>query len=412
MVRHEASTATDSVAASAVRWHNWSGGLAFEPAVVARPNSIAELREVLRRAADREATVRPVGAGHSSAPLVQTEDVLLCLERMPVGVLEPPRDGQAWIGAGTRLHELGEHLRRYQLAMPNLGDVDTQAIAGAVGTGTHGSGRGLPSLSAQVTGVRLVTAAGNLRQIDTEHDPDLLWAAQVSLGMLGVFTAVRTRVVPSFQARRREWGLPIDECLATFEDLLAVNRNVDFYWYPRRDDAHLRTVNPIDDDPGPEQVPASGCTEDRIGPSDAALTKRRSLRFHETEYFVPASAGPACFQEVRHRIRTRHRHHAAWRVLYRYVAADRAYLSPAYQRDSVTISVHQNESLPYREFFADLEPIFQAHGGRPHWAKIHQMEGRQLLSRYPQAEQFLAVRERLDPDRRFLNSYLRRLLDL
>jgi FAD/FMN-containing dehydrogenase len=404
--------ATDPAAAARTSWHNWSGGLVFEPAAIERPESVDGLRDVLRRAAERGATVRPVGAGHSSAPLVQTEDVLLSLERLPVGVLEPPREGQAWVGAGTRLHELGEHLRRYGLAMPNLGDVDTQAFAGAVGTGTHGSGLGLPNLSAQVTGVRLVTADGQLRQIELDRDPQALFAAQVSLGVLGVFVALRTRVVPSFQARRREWGLPVDECLAGFADLLAANRNVDFYWYPRRDDAHLRTVNPVDEDPGPQRVPASACTEDRTGPSDAALIKRRSLRFHEIEYFVPASAGPACFQEIRRRILSRHRHYAAWRVLYRYVAADRAYLSPASQQDSVTISVHQNETLPYREFFADLEPIFLAHGGRPHWAKIHQLEGRQLLDRYPQAERFLAVRERFDPDGRFLNAYLRRLLDL
>ncbi|MFY1650270.1 D-arabinono-1,4-lactone oxidase [Solwaraspora sp. WMMB762] len=393
-------------------WRNWSGGLTFEPATVARPESVAALCRVLRDAAEQAVTVRPVGAGHSSAPLVQTGDVLLSLDRLPAGVLEPPHNRQIWVGAGTRLHDLGRQLRHHGLAMPNLGDVDTQAFAGAVSTGTHGSGLGLPNLSAQVTGVRLVTAAGQPVQIDADSDPDLLPAAQVSLGVLGVFTALRTRLVPAFQARRREWGLPVEACLTTFDELLKVNRNVDFYWYPRRDDAHLRTVNPVTDDPGPDRLPGSGCTEERTGSSDAALIKRRSLRFHEIEYFVPAAAGPACFREVRHRIRTRHRKHAAWRVLYRYVAADQAFLSPAYGRDSITISVHQNATLPYREFFADVEPIFLAHDGRPHWAKIHRLEGRDLLARYPQADRFLAVRERLDPDGRFLTDYLRRLLGL
>ncbi|MDG4766046.1 D-arabinono-1,4-lactone oxidase [Solwaraspora sp. WMMD406] len=393
-------------------WRNWSGGLCFQPAGIARPDSVDQLCRIVRQTAARGGCVRPVGAGHSSAPLVRTDDLLLSVDRLPSGVLGTPADGQAWVGAGTRLHELGDLLRRHGLAMPNLGDVDTQAIAGAIGTGTHGSGRGLSNLSAMVTGVRLVTAAGQVIEIDGEREPDVLRAVQLSLGVLGVLTAVRTRVVPAFQARRREWGLPTDECLAVFDALLDANRNVDFYWYPRRDDAHLRTVNPVDDDPGPARLPATDCTEDRVGWSGSALTKRRSLRFHEIEYAVPAAAGPACFQELRHRIRIRHRQHAAWRVLYRYVAADHAYLSPAYGRDSVTISVHQNETSPYQEFFADVEPIFHAYGGRPHWAKIHHLEGRDLLSRYPEADRFLTVRHRLDPDGVFLSDYLRRLLAL
>ncbi|MFY1631794.1 D-arabinono-1,4-lactone oxidase [Solwaraspora sp. WMMB335] len=379
---------------------------------MAYPDSEPEVCRVIRRAAANGATVRPVGAGHSSAPLVRTDDVLLSLDRLPAGVLDTPRDGQVWVGAGTRLHRLGEDLGRHRLAMVNLGDVDTQAIAGAVSTGTHGSGRGLPNLSALVTGVRMVTAAGQVQQVEAEHDLDLLRAVQVSMGLLGVFTAVRVRVVPVFQARRREWGLPVQQCLDTFDELLTSNRNVDFYWYPRRDDAHLRTVNPVDDDPGPWQLPASGCTEEQAGWSNATLSKRRSLRFHEIEYAVPAPAGPACFQEVRHRIRSRHRQHTAWRVLYRYVAADAAYLSPAYGRDSVTISLHQNENLPYREFFADVEPIFLAYGGRPHWAKIHRLAGRRLLERYPQADRFLAARDRLDPHGLFVNDYLHHLLGL
>jgi len=394
-------------------WRNWSGGLRFRPATVARPQSQDQVRQVIRQAAAAGHTIRPVGAGHSSAPLVRTGDVLLSLDRLPAGVFAAePESARAWVGAGTRLHELDENLRRHGLAMPNLGDVDTQVVAGAMGTATHGSGRDLPNLSAMMLGARMVTADGALLEIDGQREPDLLRAAQVSLGLLGVFTVIRLRTVPAFHARRREWGLPIDECLGGFERLLRANRNVDFYWYPRRDDAHLRTVNPVDDDPGPTDLPPTACTEERSGWSGPALTRRRSLRFHEMEYAVPAEAGITCFQELRRRMLTRHRRLVAWRVLYRYVAADDAYLSPAYGRETVTISVHQNETLPYREFFADVEPIFLAHGGRPHWAKVHNLSGRDLLGRYPQADRFLAVRRQLDPHGVFVNDYLRRLLDL
>lgn len=393
-------------------WCNWSESLRFRPAERAFPDSEEAVRTEVRRAAYAGAAVRPVGAGHSSAPLVHTDDVLLSLDRLPAGVLAAdPATAQATVGAGTRLQDLHGELLRHGLAMENLGDVDTQTIAGAVATATHGSGR-LPNLSTQVIWVRMVTADGEVVEVDAERDPDLLRAARVSLGALGVFTAVRLRLLPAFRARRREWGVSIDECLTSFDRLLTTNRNVDFYWYPRRDDAKLRTLNPVDHDPGPDALPPGVCTEDETGWSGPVLTKQRTLRFHEMEYAVPAEAGVACFQEVRERIKRRHRQHVGWRVLYRYVTADDAYLSPAYGRDTVTISLHQNQHLPYREFFADIEPVFRAYGGRPHWAKIHNLTGRELLDRYPHADRFLAVRERLDPRGVFVNDYLRTLLGI
>lgn len=393
-------------------WCNWSESLRFRPAARAFPDSEEAVRAEVRRAAAAGAVVRAVGAGHSSAPLVHTDDVLLSLDRLPAGVLAADPDAaQATVGAGTRLQDLHGELLRHGLAMENLGDVDTQTIAGAVATATHGSGR-LPNLSAQVVAVRMVTADGEVVEVDADRDPDLLRAARVSLGALGVVTALRLRLLPAFRARRREWGVPIEECLTSFDRLLATNRNVDFYWYPRRDDAKLRTVNPVDHDPGPDALPSGVCTEDETGWSGPVLTKQRTLRFHEMEYAVPAEAGVACFQEVRERIKRRHRQYVGWRVLYRYVAADDAYLSPAHGRDTVTISLHQNQTLPYREFFADIEPIFRAYGGRPHWAKIHNLAGRELLDLYPHADRFLAVRERLDPRGVFVNDYLRTLLGL
>ena len=394
-------------------WRNWSGSLHFHPGALVEPSTEDGVRSEIRRAAAAGVTVRPVGAGHSSAPLVETDGVLLSLNRLPAGVLDAdPAAGHATIGAGTRLCFLHDDLRGHGLAMENLGDVDTQALAGAVSTATHGSGRGLPNLSAQMIGVRMVTADGEVADIDRDEEPDLMRAVRVSLGVLGVFTAIRLRLLPAFRARRREWGMPIDECLATFDELLENNRNVDFYWYPRRDDAHLRIINSVDHDPGPVQPPAGTCTDEEIGWSGQILTKHRTLRFHEMEYAVPAESGVACFTEVRERMKQHHRQYVGWRVLYRYVAADDAYLSPAHGRETVTISLHQNSTLPYREFFADIEPIFRAHGGRPHWAKIHNLSGRRLIDLYPEAGRFLAIRDRLDPRGVFINDHLRALLGL
>lgn len=394
-------------------WQNWSGAVRFHPAELVRPQSEDAVRREVSRAAGAGLVIRPVGAGHSSTPLVRTENVLLSLDRLPRGVLDADvTAGHATIGAGTRLQDLHDDLRQHGLAMETLGDVDTQTLAGAVGTATHGSGRGLPNLSAEMIGARMVTADGEVIDIDGAQQPDLLRAARVSLGTLGIFTAVRLRLLRAFRVRRREWGMPTDACLASFDALLQANRNIDFYWYPRRDDVHLRTINHIDHDPGPVQVPAGPCTEEEIGWSGPVLTKQRTLRFDEMEYAVPAESGIACFQEVRERVKRQHRRDVGWRVLYRYVAADDAYLSPAHGRETVTISLHQNNTLPYHEFFADMEPIFWAHGGRPHWAKVHHLSGRELLDLYPESGRFLTIRDRLDPRGVFVNDYLRALLGL
>mgnify|MGYP006197060289 CR=1 FL=1 len=287
-----------------------------------------------------------------------------------------PQLSQATLGAGTLLHDLGIVLHGVGLGMQNLGDVDTQTIAGVICTGTHGSGRKLQNLSASLIGARLVAGTGEILEWSLERQPDLVRAARVSLGLLGIFTAVRLQLRPAYQLRRREYSVGTDDCLAHLDELADTHRNCDFYWYPRRDEVKLRTLNPPDIEP--PSLPYARCIKDEVGFSHEIITRERKLKFEELEYLVPAQAGPACFQEVRRRILDHHRQHVAWRVLYRFVAADDAYLSPAHDRDSVAISVHQNASLPYQDYFDDIEPILRSHGGRPHWAKRHSLHGEAL----------------------------------
>ena len=98
-------------------------------------------------------------------------------------------------------------------------------------------------------------------------------------------------------------------------------------------------------------------------------------------------------------------------MLYRTVAADNAWLSPAEGRATTTISLHQNASLPWKEYFEDIEPIFRAHGGRPHWAKKHTMRAAQLAPLYPHWAAFARLRHDFDPGDAFLPPALRRLLE-
>jgi FAD/FMN-containing dehydrogenase len=287
--------------------------------------------------------------------------------------------------------------------MENLGDVDVQSVAGAVATGTHGTGRSLQSLSARMSGLRLLLADASLRVVTQERTPELLRAARVSLGALGVITAVRFDLVPAYRLHERVWRAPIETCLAELDARVAATRHFEFFWFPRDDVAEMKSLDPTD---APEGAPAEG---ERIGWSARVLPSVREVRFFEMEYAVPREAGPACFRAVRERMQRRHER-VAWPVEYRTVAADDAWLSPFFERDSVTISLHQDGRKPYAEFFADVEPIFWEHGGRPHWGKVHGLGAEALRRLYPRFDDFLATRASLDPAGRFTNAALRELL--
>ncbi len=216
-------------------FRNWSGSLVFTPGAFVRPKNEEQLAEVVRRAAEEGKTVRVVGAGHSSMPLVETDGVLVSMERFSGLVSHDRRSGRATIRTGTNLAEAGKAFRDVGLAMHNLGDVDMQMVVGAVGTGTHGTGKRLPILSAPLAAVKMMTASGDLVQWTVEEHPELLQAARVSLGVLGIFTEITLSLLPAYRLRRTEWCTHIDDCLGNLEELVARNRNFDFYWYPRSD---------------------------------------------------------------------------------------------------------------------------------------------------------------------------------
>ncbi|RLK25341.1 FAD/FMN-containing dehydrogenase [Micromonospora sp. M71_S20] len=397
---------------------NWSGSLSFTPAEYAEPADEDEVRALVRRAREAGTTLRPVGSGHSSSPLVRTDGILASLDRL-AGVIAD--DGErATVHAGTKLRTLGEGLYDAGLAMDNLGDVDYQSIAGATATGTHGTGLGFGNLSTQVAGVRLVTGTGETLDVSADHNPDLLPAARLSLGALGVLTRVTLAVQPRYQLHRRSWCAPVAWTLDHLAELQHTNRNMDFYWYPRSDLTQVRVMNRVDETPDERvwhapRVPGSAAVDEprevHVAPTHRAIPRHRELRFEEIEYMLPVEAFPACFAEVRRRVRQRHRRVAGWRVLVRSIAADDIWLSNAYGRPTATIACLQNTSLPYEEYFRDMEAVFRQYGGRPHWGKKHWLTARELRPLYPRWDDFQALRRRLDPDGVFLTPDLARLLE-
>jgi FAD/FMN-containing dehydrogenase len=390
-------------------WRNWSGSVQCAPAQLRSPASEDEVVEIVQEAIGRRCTVRAVGAGHSSSPLAVTQDVLVSMMDLAGLVQHDPAHNEATLLSGTRLADAGKALHGVGLAFHNLGDIDRQSVAGAFSTGTHGSGHRLRNLPSLLVGGRIVTGDGSVRTFSIEEDPDLTSAIRVSLGALGILTELRLRPEPTYQLRRQEWCTTFDACLDHLPELVARNRAMDFYWYPRSDEVKIRILNIPGD--GMTVLPFARKIEDQTDWSHRIIAQKRELRFEEMEYALPAENGPACMREVRDRVRHRHRSLVGWRVLYRTVAADDAWLSPAHGRETVTISLHQNASLPFHSYFADIEPMFRACAGRPHWGKKHSLGAEDLRPLYPKWDAFQRVRRELDPQGTFLPPPMRRLLE-
>ena len=388
------------------RWKNWSGSVEATPAAAYEPASEAELVEVVERHAPED-TIRAVGAGHSFTRLGETEDVLVSMAAL-TGVESLDRDaGRATVLAGTRLEDMNATLAEAGLAMETMGDIDQQRLAGALATGTHGTGTEFGVLATQVAELRLVTAEGEVVPVSPD-DGDRFGAAQVSLGSLGLVSAVTLDLLPAYEVEMVKRAVDLEVALEFIDDLLARNRHAEFFWYPDEDAAKVKTINRVGCGHTPE-LPGATVEETETGPSHDVFPSVRDIRFNEMEYGVPAGDGPAVMREVRDLVASRE--DVSFPVEYRYVRGDDIPLSPAHGRETVFIAVHKYHEKPYEDFFARAEEIFRSYGGRPHWGKHHNCTAADLRSLYPRWDDFQRVRESLDPGGVFLNDYTRALFE-
>ena len=399
-----------------VDWSNWSGAIRVADARIERPADAAALAERIAAAASAE-RFRPIGSGHSFVPFWSEGDTLLDLSAcsglhgMDAETGSEGREGRhtviAELGAGTPIHAIGPLLAAEGLALANQGDIDRQTLAGAVATGTHGTGRGLGSLSSMVAGVELVDGRGGLHRI---AGGDELAAVQLSLGLLGAMTRIRMRVVPLYGLHERNAAEPVEECLERLEDRFAGHRHHEFWWVPRDDHCIVKTLDAIEvpEVPRLEEIPF-GAEGERWGPAWQVFPSERDARFNELEYAVPRSAGPDCFRALRTALLDAFPK-LPWPIEYRLVAGDDGWLSPTAGQEVVAISVHQDACRDERPLFELAEPILGAHGGRPHWGKRHGLAAGELAGLYPRLADFDRLRRRFDPDDRFLTPWLATLM--
>ena len=382
-------------------WTNWSGAITSTPRRIVRPRSEDELAAAVAESSRRGETVRVAGSGHSFVPLCDASGgTLVSLENLAGVVAVDAAAGEATVWAGSRIFELGEPLRAAGWAMTTMGDIDRQAIAGAIATGTHGTGWTVQSISNQVVGLRIVTAGGVVRELDLGRDGDAMRAARVSLGALGVVSQVRLRLVPAFRLHEHTWFEAPDECMARLEERIHATRHFEFFWMPVKDACFMKTLDPTERDVDP--MPDREGRADRLERPRLPLGAQRQVHRDRVLDGGRARARRAS-RELRALMLGRYQGEVEWPLEYRTVAPDDIYLSPAHGRQTVSISAHQGAELPHQPFFREVEAIFRAHGARPHWGKWHSHRAAELRALYPRWDDFQRVRRAMDPGGVFLN---------
>lgn len=404
--------------ATATSWTNWVGNQSCAPAQVAAPASEDEVATLVRDAAMRGLGVRAAGAGHSFTPVVTTDGLLLDLRGLPrITSLDTDRR-RVVTGPATTVGEFGEPLLGAGLALANQGDIVAQQIAGAVSTATHGSGLGFGSFSSSVRRVRLVAADGEVVEAD-EANPDLLHAAQVAVGMLGVITELELEVAPAYRLQERVERWTWDEAWEPFDELVRAHRHYSFFWMPSEDSAALyglaspgvqvadRCHVKIYDEAG-DDVADSDEPHRRVGPAHWIYPMVYEPNFHELEYFVPLDRGREALAAMRE-LMLRSLPASVFPLEVRTVGREPAWLSHSYERDTVVISVSGTPGTDYWPYLRDVDRLLGEFDARVHWGKLHFLTREQLLERYPRAEDFVEIRRRLDPGGVFLNEHLRPL---
>jgi L-gulonolactone oxidase len=387
-------------------WENWSGSVTAQPTDYYEPETEADLVEIVERHAPED-SIRAVGAGHSFTRLAETDDVLVSMDKFTGVESVDPDANQATVTAGTRLEDMNATLAEHGLAMENLGDIDQQRLAGGMLTGTHGTGTEFGVLATQIAELRLVTASGEVETL-TPEDGDRFEAAQVSLGALGLVSAITLDLLPAYDLRAVERRIDTDVAVEHIQEAFETNRHAEFFWWPTEGFADVKTITPPDVKPTPD-LPEATVQSDESGPSHEVFPTVRDIRFNEMEYGVPAGDGLDAFAEIRDLVESRD--DVEFPVEFRYVQGDDIPLSPAHGEDRVFIAVHKYHEKPYADFFAAAEEIFRSYDGRPHWGKHHTRTADDLATLYPRWGDFQKVRHNLDPDGVFLNEYVAAIFD-
>ena len=420
-------------------WRNWAGNQKANPLSIEAPKSVSELSAIVSRASEQGQKVKAVGSGHSFTSAAATNGRMIRLENLN-GILHIDHAScQVTVGGGTRLSDLNMLLHTEGLALANLGDIAYQTVAGAISTSTHGTGKALTGLAGQVVAMKLIDGQGEIIECSKTLNPQIFDVARVSVGALGIITEYTLQAVPSFRLRALEQPMRLDDVLENAHDLASAHDHFEFFWIPHTKWALTKRNNRTEDELQPlprvkgwidktfmenyafgalcrvgrarpsliprlaTALPSSGSRE-YVDQSFKIFASPRIVRFYEMEHALPVEALVPALKEICAMV-DRKGYLLNFPVEVRFTKGDDVPLSTAYGRDSAYIAVHVYKGMECEPFFRDVEDILRAYNARPHWGKMHYRDAEELSKLYPRWDEFIALRNQLDPQRTFSNAY-------
>ena len=420
------------------KWRNWSHTAESTPNQIIYPVSIEEIRSIVKEAKHNNKKIRVAGASHSFTNVVKTNDILLSLDRLS-GIVNLDEEAETVeVYAGTRLIQLGKELIQKGYALENLGDINVQSVAGAISTGTHGTGLTFGNISTQVLELTIVDGNGDILLISEAANSELFKAALVSLGLIGIIVKVKLKIIKAPVYELRVAKVPFADLLNQLEHYIHNNFHFEFFLFPYSDSVQVKMMNPSLKTPHNltfhhyknlllenylffaiselsrlfprtskyfSRLSARGVgTSNVVSVSQNLFATPRLVKFREMEYCIPLGYAKEAILEVRAMIEEK-QYQVHFPIECRTVKEDDIWLSPSYERNSFYMAFHMYKGMPYESYFHDLELIMSKYKGRPHWGKLHSKRKEELLKLYPRLEDFLKLRLQYDPQGLFMNEY-------
>lgn len=443
------ASARTTLSALQLRRRNWSGSVPLDAAQFLTPRTEDDVLRILATAREHGRTVRVVGGGHSFSPVADGSDVLISMDHMQGLVRADRETGLVTLRGGTRLSAVKNVLGPEGLGLEVMGDIDLQSIAGAIQTGTHGTGAQFTGFAGMVRGLRLALADGSVVEVSAQQEPELFQAGRLGLGMIGVVLEVTLQCVPRYSMSLEESAEGIDQTADSFLDECSRLDHCEFFWFPRTQRATVRRSTRVPSStPRVREHPAAEwlnkellgnrvweqlCRATYLVPpltqpvaelasrlfdgapmtddAPAVYAASRGVRFHEAEFAIPAEHFEEAFARLRRRFEEENVR-VCFPLEIRRVKADEVWMSTAHQRESVYIAAHTYHWFDPVPYLLMVQRTLEPFGARPHWGKMHWMRGAELRELYPRMGDFLAVRAEADPDGLFLTPYLRSLFGI
>ncbi|MBG9456488.1 FAD-linked oxidase [Lysinibacillus sphaericus] len=429
------------------KWTNWAGNVISYPSEMYLPQSIEEVTNIVGHAREFGKTIRVTGAAHSFSAVAMPEHIALSLHNMRglIAVNEAKQEATLW--AGTYLYEIGPLLAKHGFALINMGDIQEQTIAGAVSTGTHGTGVTLGSLSSAVTRWGFVDGTGTYREHMRGMD-DLSEALHVTLGMLGVLVKVTIKVIPLYSLHYVSTRDTLANGLAIFAEDIRQHRHVEWFYFPSSETIQVKRMNavaPVYQSEWSKRIEtlklqivengaffamselckwkpsfsgaisklaAANVVEgEKMGISYEIYPSPRSVKFQESEYAIPLTQFESCMEEIHATFKS-----GIFNVHFplecRTTAGEAGFLSPTQGQESAFIAFHMYKGMQEGPYFEWVHTMMKKYKGRPHWGKLNHLTANYVYELYPDVEKFLAIRSQCDPDNVFLTGYLRKIFTL